>query len=132
MSMNPVVHFEMPADDSKRMSEFYIKVFGWQTTQMGPEMNNYITVATTDIDPSTNRPKTAGAINGGFFPRSAENSEITVVISVEDINKSIELVKQAGGAIISGPHDIPHVGQYVAFKDTEGNRVAMLQSSPMM
>lgn len=26
--MNPVVHFEMPAEDSKRMIEFYSNVFG--------------------------------------------------------------------------------------------------------
>ncbi len=29
--INPVVHFEMPAEDSKRMADFYSKVFGWQT-----------------------------------------------------------------------------------------------------
>ena len=32
MAMNPVVHFEMPAVDRKRMCEFYTKVFGWKTT----------------------------------------------------------------------------------------------------
>lgn len=30
MKMNPVVHFEMPAEDKKRMSKFYTKAFGWQ------------------------------------------------------------------------------------------------------
>jgi predicted enzyme related to lactoylglutathione lyase len=29
--MYPIVHFEMPAEDKKRMSEFYTKTFGWQT-----------------------------------------------------------------------------------------------------
>ena len=33
--MNPVVHFEMPAEDSKRMSEFYTKTFGWKANDMG-------------------------------------------------------------------------------------------------
>jgi len=28
--MNPVVHFEMPATDRKRMAGFYSKAFGWQ------------------------------------------------------------------------------------------------------
>lgn len=27
--MNPVVHFEMPAKDKKRVADFYSKVFGW-------------------------------------------------------------------------------------------------------
>lgn len=37
--MNPVVHFEMPAEDPKRMSGFYTRAFGWQTKQLGPEGN---------------------------------------------------------------------------------------------
>ena len=39
--MNPVIHFEMPAEDKKRMSDFYTNVFGWQTQQLGPEMGEY-------------------------------------------------------------------------------------------
>lgn len=31
MNMNPVVHFEIPAMDMKRMKSFYETVFGWQT-----------------------------------------------------------------------------------------------------
>jgi len=52
--MNPVVHFEMPADDSKRMSDFYSNVFGWQMT--GEEMGNYVTATTTETDAKTGRP----------------------------------------------------------------------------
>ncbi len=33
--MNPVVHFEMPAEDGKRMTEFYTKTFGWNIQQYG-------------------------------------------------------------------------------------------------
>ena len=36
--MNPVVHFEMPAEDRKRMAEFYTRAFGWRTQMLGPEM----------------------------------------------------------------------------------------------
>ena len=47
---NPVVHFEMPAEDRKRMADFYTKVFGWKTQQLGEDMGNYILAATTDSD----------------------------------------------------------------------------------
>ncbi len=30
--MNPVVHFEMAAENGKRMAEFYTNVFGWKTS----------------------------------------------------------------------------------------------------
>lgn len=52
MKMNPVAHFEMPAEDKKRMAEFYTRVFGWKTTQLGPEMGNYVLVQTTETEES--------------------------------------------------------------------------------
>ena len=33
--MNPVVHFEMPAEDRNRMAKFYAGVFGWRTEMLG-------------------------------------------------------------------------------------------------
>ncbi len=128
--MNPVVHFEMPAEDRKRMADFYTEVFGWQAQMLGEEMGNYVTVATTEVD-DKGRPKTPGAINGGFYPKSAVASPYpSVVISVDDINESIKLVKKAKGQIIGEPTDIPGIGKYVPFKDTEGNILSMLQ--PLM
>ena len=63
--MDPVVHFELPAEDRERMAAFYGSVFGWQTELLGPEMGNYTVVTTTESDGS--RPTTPGTINGGFF-----------------------------------------------------------------
>jgi uncharacterized protein len=34
--MNPVVHFELPAEDKNLMAEFYTNAFGWQTQMLGP------------------------------------------------------------------------------------------------
>ena len=39
-------------------------------------------------------------------------------------------VAEAGGKVLGEPMQIPGVGQYVAFVDTEGNRVSMLQRLP--
>jgi predicted enzyme related to lactoylglutathione lyase len=130
--MNPVVHFEMPASDRKRMASFYEKTFGWQTRMMGPEMGDYVVVTTTESD--DNGPKQPGAINGGFFVKKedfpAQNP--SVVIAVDDIKASIKDVTKAGGKVLGDPMEIPGVGQYVSFMDTEGNRVAMLQPLPRM
>ena len=65
--MNPVVHFEMPAENTKRMADFYTKAFGWGTQVMGEEMGNYV-VVTTSENGENGRPKMAGTINGGFYP----------------------------------------------------------------
>jgi predicted enzyme related to lactoylglutathione lyase len=129
-TMNPVVHFEMPANDRKRMADFYTNVFGWQAQLMGEEAGNYVTVATTEVD-EKGRPKMPGAINGGFYPvtKDMPNTVPSVVIAVEDINESMKMVTKAGGKVLGEPMPIPGVGSYVSFIDTEGNRVSLLQPS---
>ncbi len=127
MEMNPVVHFEMPAEDSKRMAKFYTRVFGWRTQDLGPKMGDYVLATTTESD--ENGPKRPGAINGGFFPKSDDRPAQypSVVIAVEDIKQHMKKVEEAGGKVLGDPWDIPGVGLYVSFIDTEGNRVSMLQ-----
>ena len=131
MKMNPVVHFEMPAKDKGRMSKFYSGVFGWQTQQLGPEMGNYVVVKTTETG-ENNFPREPGRINGGFFDRTKDNQAPSVVISVDDIRAAMKRVTAAGGKVLGGqkpgePDDIPGVGLYASFIDTEGNRVGILQ-----
>ena len=125
--MDPVVHFEMPYDDRERIARFYQAAFGWRTQALGAEMGNYVLAATADTDgpPEGKR----GAINGGFFPRSPEmpGQHPSVVIAVRDIAESSRKVGEAGGKVLGTPMQIPGVGLYVAFKDTEGNRLSMLQ-----
>jgi predicted enzyme related to lactoylglutathione lyase len=129
--MNPVVHFEMPADDKERMKEFYTNVFGWQMQQYGPEMGDYVVVTTSEVG-EDHFPKQRGTINGGFYQKSDNNSpHPSVVISVDDINESIEKVKKAGGKVLGEPVEIPGIGMYVSFFDTEGNRLSILQPLPM-
>jgi len=47
--MNPVVHFEMPAEDKERIKTFYTSAFGWQMQQFGPEMGDYILATTSEV-----------------------------------------------------------------------------------
>jgi predicted enzyme related to lactoylglutathione lyase len=132
MKMNPVVHFEMPAEDRERMAGFYSKVFGWQTQMMGPEMGDYVVVTTTESDESG--PKAPGAINGGFFPKKEDwpAQYPSVVIAVDDIRESMKRVADGGGKVLGEPMEIPGVGEYVSFVDTEGNRVSLLKPLPRM
>ncbi len=129
--MDPVVHFEMPFDDGKRMAEFYEKAFGWQTRMLGEEMGSYILATTTEM--SKTGPKKRGHINGGFYPRKPDwpAQYPSIVIAVDDVKKSMERVGAAGGKVLGEPVEIPGVGQYVSFIDTEGNRISMLQPIPM-
>lgn len=128
MKKNPVVHFEMPAEDIKRMADFYSGVFGWEPQFMGEEMGNYVTVVTHDTE-NFEASAQRGAINGGLYPKNEgmQNSHLSVVIAVEDINEHIDKISKAGGQVLGKPVDIPGVGKYVSFRDTEGNTCSILQ-----
>jgi predicted enzyme related to lactoylglutathione lyase len=126
--MNPVVHFEMPAEDRKRMAGFYSTVFGWKAELLGEEMGNYVTVATGETD-EKGFPKMPGTINGGFYPKNKDMPAQypSIVIAVDDIGESMQKVTKAKGKVLGEPMPIPGVGTYVSFIDTEGNRVSLLQ-----
>jgi len=128
--MNPVVHFEMPYDDRERMAAFYLAAFGWQTQMLGEEMGHYVLAHTAETVDGMVR--TPGTINGGFFPRKPDwpAQHPSVVIAVQDIHAAMAQVTAAGGTVLGEPMEIPGVGQYVSFMDTEGNRASMLQPLP--
>lgn len=122
---NRVVHFEIEAHDKERAKKFYTEALGWEMEQMGDEYAGYVVVKTGD-------PKEPGGINGGMFevPKKELNS-FRCVVAVEDVLKSIEDVRAAGGKVLTDkPDDIPGVGQYANCEDTEGNRFSLLQPAP--
>ncbi len=124
--MDPVVHFEMPAEDRKRMIAFYSKTFGWETKQLGPEMGSFVTVNTTESE--NDMPKKPGTINGGFYQKTGNVAQTTTVtIQVDDIKAYREKIIKAGGKISGKIMDMPDIGLFLSFFDTEGNRVNLLQ-----
>ena len=129
--MNPVVHFEMPYDDKARLARFYEQAFGWQMQAFGAEMGDYVLATTTPSD-AGGRPTGIGAINGGFFAKKPDwPAQVpSVVIAVDDIQAAMGKVKAAGGEVLGEPIEIPGVGQYVSFTDSEKNRVSLLQPLP--
>jgi predicted enzyme related to lactoylglutathione lyase len=128
MKMNPVVHFEMPYENCERLVKFYAQAFGWEMRKFGEDMGNYVTATTTETDENM-MVKRPGAINGGFFPKKADwpAQYPSVVIAVGDIKEAMKKVADAGGKVLGDPNEIPGIGQYVSFTDTEGNRVSILQ-----
>lgn len=143
MKPNPVVHFEMGYNDKERMCKFYESAFGWQLQKMGPDMGEYVVAVTTESDGTTGRPKTPGAINGGFYKKTNDPSSHapSVVVAVDDINTAVEAIKAAGGKIMGAmgpdggiqmaPMEIPGVGLWISAMDTEGNRFSVLQPKGM-
>lgn len=125
--MDPVIHFEMPAENAERVRKFYESVFGWQTTPLGPEMRDFVLAFTIDTDEATRMPKKRGAINGGFYKKTSPDQHVKVTILVEDIYDAIKKIEAAGGTVLGEPFELPGVGLFAAFIDTEGNLVSINQ-----
>ena len=125
--MNAVIHFEMPYQEAQRAASFYTAAFGWKTQMLGPEMGDYLLVTTAEKDARPGAP--AGAINGGLYPFKPDwpAQYPSVVMGVDDITAAMQRVEAAGGQVLGEPMEIPGIGAYVSFLDTEGNRNSMLQ-----
>lgn len=112
------------------MAKLYAQAFGWQTQALGEAMGDYVLATTTAT--AAGVPAGPGAINGGFFPRKPDwpAQHPSVVVAVENIVESMALVQRAGGTVLGEPMEIPGIGKYVSFMDTEGNRASMLEPLP--
>jgi predicted enzyme related to lactoylglutathione lyase len=119
--MDPVIHFELPANDTEQLRRFYERAFGWQTTPLGAEMGNFVLAFTSETDESTRIPQRPGSINGGFYERTSPDQQVKLSILVDDIREAIERVKAAGGTV-EEPIEMPGVGLFADFVDPEGNR----------
>jgi hypothetical protein len=119
--MDKVVHFEIPADDVGRAKKFYGTIFGWQIEDMPMAGRvNYTIVRTVDVD-NKMMPKEAGAINGGIMERTKHVKSPVVTIDVVSIDDYLAEIEDAGGKIVMPKKEIPDMGYYAYFSDTEGN-----------
>ena len=127
--VDPVVHFEMPSENRKRMAKFYNSTFGWHTKMLGEDMGNYVIATTAPEVDKQGRPKKRGIINGGFYAKDEKMPAQypSLVIAVDDIKKSMQKIEKSGGKVLGDPMEIPGYGLYVSFYDTEGNRVSIMQ-----
>jgi predicted enzyme related to lactoylglutathione lyase len=129
-TMDSIIHFELPADDTKRAGEFYMKAFGWMVNPM-PEMD-YTMIGTTPSD-ENGMPQKPGAINGGMPKRGEPVKQTVVTIGVDNIEDSLSKIEKLGGKRMGEKMAVGDMGWAAYFKDTEGNVVGLWQNArPMM
>jgi uncharacterized protein len=131
--MYPVIHFELPAKNSERVRRFYESVFGWQITQLAPEMGDFLLAFTTETDEKNRMPKRLGAINGGFYKSTKPDEHAKITILVDDIRRAMKEIEAAGGKVLGGaqkpgePDEIVGVGLFCDIVDPEGNLVTIYE-----
>ena len=128
--MARVVHFEIPVDDLERAKTSYARVFGWdlQTIPM-PGMGEYTAVVTTPVDPETQQPTEPGAINGGMTERGPSTPTPVVTVEVDDIDAALRDVESAGGELVTARTEIPGMGAFAYFSDSEGNVTGLWETA---
>jgi predicted enzyme related to lactoylglutathione lyase len=99
---DPMVYFEMPADDVERAKRFYENVFEWKIDYI-PRID-YHSVQTKDVK--------GDGIDGGLQKRKAAGQPIMNYVRVGSIEDCARQV-------------VPGFGAYSIFRDTEGNLVGM-------
>ncbi|MBS1716705.1 MAG: VOC family protein [Armatimonadetes bacterium] len=118
--MPKVNHFEIPADDTSRATEFYKNVFGWQFQQWG-DQPYFLTRAGDDDEPGA---------GGAITTRSETNKYPVLVLNVANIDESIKQIGTKGGKIVMDKMPIPTMGWFAYFTDTEGNTMGVFQMDP--
>ncbi len=116
--MPRIIHFEINADDPKRATEFYKKVFGWKVEKWkGP--TDYWLVTTGD--------EKQPGIDGAIMERMKKATTINT-IDVPSVDEFIKKIEKAGGKPVSEKTVIPSVGYFAYCKDTEGNIFGIMQA----
>ncbi|MGZ5354375.1 MAG: VOC family protein [Actinomycetota bacterium] len=126
--MNKVVHFEIPVDDVERASAFYGSIFGWELQDMREMGMDYTIVRTVPVD-ERQMPTEPGAINGGLMPRTADTPSPVVTIGVASVDEALEQVEAGGGTVVRPKTEIPGMGSFAYFKDTEGNTIGVWENA---
>jgi uncharacterized protein len=126
--MDKVVHFEIPADDVPRASEFYRSIFGWNLMDMSGQGMDYTIAMTTPVD-EEQRPTEPGGINGGMMKRSADVPAPVITIEVAAIDDAMAKIEGAGGSVVQPRQEIPGMGAFAYFRDSEGNVLGLWENA---
>ena len=124
--MDKIVHFEIPTDDLARAKEFYSSNFGWQLMDM--EGMDYTIVMTVDVD-DQQMPKEPGAINGGMMKRASDTPSPVITINVDSITDALVRIESSGGGVVRPRTEIPGMGAFAYFTDTEGNVMGLWENA---
>jgi len=116
-----VTHFEIYGDDLDKLAEFYKELFGWKIEK----------AAGLDYFHIQTGPPEAAAIRGGLLNRPIPGPRSWVhYVSVNSIDKTIDLVQSMGGKVVREKAAVPKVAWHAIVEDPEGNIFAIYQNDP--
>jgi len=119
MGKNPVVHFEIPADNPEELAKFYASLFDWKI-EKAPGEFDYWMISTVDTDES-GMPSQAGGINGGMAGRMSPEQRPMNYVMVDDVDAYVARAASLGAQVAMGKAPIPGMGWLAQLVDPDGN-----------
>jgi predicted enzyme related to lactoylglutathione lyase len=123
MTSHGVVHFEIPAEDPDKLSQFYTQLFGWRIDKMsmgGADVPDYYVTSTVEVD-ERGMPRQPGAINGGIYKRQSPDDRAINYVNVESVDQYVEKAKGLGARVVVDKMPVPGMGYFAQLMDPEGN-----------
>lgn len=116
---NPVVFFEIPGEDPKKLSDFYSGVFGW-TIKPAAGQGDYRTIETVGAGQT--------GINGGLMKKVGPSQTVVNYVQVDSVDAAAKKVESAGGKIVHPKMAVPGQGWFAIGTDPEGNPFGLWQN----
>ena len=121
-----VIWRDLLTNDPAASQKFYGELFGWEFESVGTASNLKSNSSYTLI-------RHNGQLIGGMIDTLALNnrddiSQWVVLMSVDDIDASVDAVTAYGGKIIAPPTDLQSRGQLAVIRDAEGALIGLLET----
>lgn len=119
---NKLTHFAIYTDDIERAKKFYDGVFDWGFNSYG--QSDFLQIK---ADKTENGEPIGALQSRNYSPIPDKIIGLECTIGVENIDNTIEKVKNNGGQVLMPKTAIPYVGWISKFLDTEGNLICAMQ-----
>ena len=109
---NPVVHYEIRAQDPDKARTFYGQLFGWQFP--------------TGVEPGYTYVETGvpGGIPGGIGRAQSGNGHVTFFVGVDDVAAALARAASLGATVVLPATSVPGV-TFGLFADPEGHVIGV-------
>ena len=104
-------YIELPLKDVEATKAFYSRAFGWRFIDYGPDYQSF----------------SGAAVDGGFnrgAAASAPGSGVLVVLYSDDLEATLQAVRDAGGTVLKDIYSFPG-GRRFHFADPNGSELAV-------
>ncbi len=117
MAEGEVVHVEFPSGNADEAQAFYSSLFGWKFQDSGFEDTDYRMAAVTE--------------NSGVavFQSEHRSGYPTIYLSTDNIDESIERVRELGGEA-DDRAPVPGHGWFASCRDTQGTAFHLWMTDP--